>query len=33
VIDYIEMSYDCKRLHSYLGYISPHTLKRLARIP
>jgi transposase InsO family protein len=33
VIDYIEISYDCKRLHSYLGYISPNTLKRLARVP
>jgi putative transposase len=31
VIDYIEMFYNSKRLHSYLGYVSPNDFERLAR--
>ena len=30
VIDYIEMFYNCKRLHSYLGYLSPNEYEGLA---
>lgn len=32
VIDYIEMFYNSKRLHSYLGYVSPNDFERLARV-
>jgi transposase InsO family protein len=32
VIDYIEMFYNSKRLHSYLGYVSPHDFERLAKV-
>jgi putative transposase len=32
VIDYIEMFYNSKRLHSYVGYVSPNDFERLARI-
>lgn len=32
VIDYIEMFYNSKRLHSYLGYVSPNDFEMLARV-
>jgi putative transposase len=32
VIDYIEMFYNSHRLHSYLGYVSPNDLERLAKV-
>ena len=32
VIDYIEMFYNSKRFHSYLGYVSPNDFERLARV-
>ena len=32
LIDYIEMFYNSKRLHSYLGYVSPHDLERFGRV-
>jgi transposase InsO family protein len=32
VIDYIEMFYNSKRLHSYVGYVSPHDFEMLARV-
>jgi transposase InsO family protein len=32
VIDYIEMFYNSKRLHSYLGYVSPNDFEALARV-
>jgi putative transposase len=32
VLDYIEMFYNSKRLHSYLGYVSPNDFERLARV-
>jgi putative transposase len=32
VMDYIEMFYNSKRLHSYLGYVSPNDFERLARV-
>jgi putative transposase len=32
LIDYIEMFYNSKRLHSYLGYVSPNDVERLARV-
>ena len=31
VIDYIEMFYNSKRLHSYLGYVSPNDFEALAK--
>jgi transposase InsO family protein len=31
VINYIEMFYNSKRLHSYLGYVSPNDFERLPR--
>jgi transposase InsO family protein len=32
VVDYIEMFYNSKRLHSYLGYVSPRDYEVLARV-
>jgi hypothetical protein len=32
VIEYIEMFYHSKRLHSYVGYVSPHDFERLGRV-
>ena len=32
VLDYIEMFYNSKQLHSYLGYVSPNDFERLARV-
>jgi putative transposase len=32
VIDDIEMCYNSKRLHSYVGYVSPNDFERLARV-
>ena len=32
VIDDIAMFYNRKRLHSYVGYVSPHDFERLARV-
>ena len=32
VINYIEMFYNSKRLHSYLGYVSPNDFERLPRV-
>jgi putative transposase len=32
VVDYIEMFYNSKRLHSYLGYVSPNDFEILARV-
>lgn len=29
IVDYIEMFYNCKRLHSYLGYVSPRRFEEL----
>jgi putative transposase len=32
VVDYIEMFYNSKRLHSYLGYVSPNAYELLAKV-
>jgi transposase InsO family protein len=32
VIDYVEMFYNSKRLHSYLGYVSPNDYELLAKV-
>lgn len=32
VIDYIEMFYNSRRLHSYLGYVSPVQYEKMARV-
>ena len=32
VIEYIEMFYNSKRLHSYLGYVSPNDFEGFARL-
>jgi transposase InsO family protein len=32
VVDYIEMFYNCKRLHAYLGYVSPLDYEVLASV-
>ncbi len=32
IIDYIEMFYNSKRLHSYLGYVSPRQFEEKNRI-
>jgi putative transposase len=32
VVDYIEMFYNSKRLHSYLGYVSPRDYEVLAKV-
>jgi transposase InsO family protein len=29
IVDYIEMFYNCKRLHSYLGYVSPRRFEEM----
>ena len=29
IVDYIEMFYNCKRRHSYLGYLSPKEYEKL----
>lgn len=35
IVDYIEMFYNCKRRHSYLGYMNPMAfeLKRILKNP
>lgn len=32
VIDYIEMFYNSRRIHSYLGYISPNEYEKIAKV-
>jgi putative transposase len=32
VINYIEMFYNSRRLHSYLGYVSPAEYEKLAKV-
>jgi putative transposase len=32
VVDYIEMFYNSKRLHSYLGYVSPNAYEVSAKV-
>jgi len=32
VINYIEMFYNSRRLHSYLGYVSPVEYEKLAKV-
>jgi putative transposase len=32
VVDYIEMFYNSKRLHSYLGYVSPNAYEVAAKV-
>jgi putative transposase len=32
VVDYLEMFYHSKRLHSYLGYVSPNAYEVLAKV-
>ena len=32
VVDYIEMFYNSKRLHSYLGYVSPNAFEVSAKV-
>jgi len=32
IVDYIEMFYNSKRLHSYLGYVSPRDYEGLAKV-
>ena len=32
VIEYSDMFYNSKRLHSYVGYVSPHDFERLGRV-
>jgi putative transposase len=32
VVEYIEMCYNSKRWHSYVGYVSPHDFERLGRV-
>ena len=32
IIDYIEMFYNSRRKHSYLGYVSPNDYERLALV-
>ena len=32
VIEYSDMFYNSKRLHSYVGYVSPHDFERLGRM-
>lgn len=32
LIDYIEMFYNSKRLHAYLGSVSPHDFERFGRV-
>ena len=32
IIDYIEMFYNARRLHSYLGYVSPNDYEKVLRV-
>ena len=32
IVDYIEMFYNCRRLHSYLGYMSQMNLEKMASL-